>query len=143
MAFPFKSHKPFLRKHTEDEYLKLEQNFISLFIAVKSLSTHCHNRDDASQIYVNFSAMCTRVEQIISEYEEYEAGLGVANQTASGQQDDDDLPHNIGIICNDNERKIIVEALDHMATQLESININDEDAEQVRELSNSIRRVKK
>ena len=38
MPIPFKGQFPVLRKHTEDEYLKLENMFNNLLISVEALS---------------------------------------------------------------------------------------------------------
>ena len=62
MPIPFKGQFPVLRKHTEDEYLKLENMFNNLLISVEALSVIS---EDDSNFETKLNRLVMRLEQIV------------------------------------------------------------------------------
>ena len=62
---------PFLKKHSEKQYLDLETNYLNLFSALESLLTITEGEylDSDSQRLIHFIALCTRINDIISRFQ--------------------------------------------------------------------------
>ena len=62
---------PFLKRHSEKQYLDLETNYLNLFGAVSSLLTITEGEDlnSDSQRLSHFNALCTRVHEIVNRFE--------------------------------------------------------------------------
>ena len=122
-----------LVKHSEKEYLKLEQNFKSLFNAVGSLMTITEGENLDTEIA--FNALCGRINQIYEEYQDFKGSLSL-----QGQSDQDpatthtDSPSPSYLIVGDEEKKMIVESLHNMACMYSG----DRDAKDFESLANEI-----
>ena len=141
MAVPFKGDFPFLKKHTEDEYLKLENNFKNLFIAVKSLAVIYENSDNKDNI--KLGALSIGVERIINEYKEFEGNLTLQSKYSSSDSattiQKDGSPHKFAIRISEKELNLITESLDNMSNLLGS---SDHEHIRYNKLSNELKDIK-
>tara|TARA_Y100001938_G_scaffold109031_2_gene149021 strand:- start:2424 stop:2849 length:426 start_codon:yes stop_codon:yes gene_type:complete len=141
MAVPFKGDFPFLKKHTEDEYLKLETNFKNLFIAVKSLAVIYENSDNKNS--VKLGALSMSIERIINEYKEFEGSLtlqGASSSNSATTNQQDDSPQKFAFRVNEEELDMMVESLEHLACML---GVDDHDFPKYNTLAEEIKKLKR
>jgi|TARA_Y100000310_G_scaffold33278_1_gene31471 hypothetical protein len=120
-----------LVKHSEKEYLELEKNFKSLFIAVGSLMTitEVENPD----VEVAFNALGSRINQIYEEHQDFKGGLSIQGHSDQDSAHMDPLSPSY-LIVDDEEKKMIVESLHNMACMYSG----DRDAKDFESLANEI-----
>ena len=115
MAIPFKGDYPFLRKHSEDEYLKLENMFNNLLIAVESLKVvyeNEHNRDT-----IKLGALAHSIERILPEYQEFRGNLTFQGKSSlKDSATTKESPYAFRV--NKEEHSMILESLEHLAIML-------------------------
>lgn len=119
MAYPFNGNFPLLKKHTEDEYLKLENEFKNLFIAVRSLVVIYENTNHKDDI--KLGALSKRINQIIGDYKDFEGSLTLKSTHSLDSATTihkKDSPQKYAFRVSKNELDLIIEGLDNMAILL-------------------------
>ena len=118
MTHPFKGDFPILRKHSEDEYLTLENNFKALVNAVGSLFVITETGEES--IEIKYSALTQRLNQIYDHYESIKGDLSFDGR--SDQRDSaaihTDPPYKFAIRINADEKKMIEDSLYNLASML-------------------------
>jgi len=118
MTHPFKGDFPFLRKHSENEYLDLENNFKALVNAIGSLFVITETGEESVEI--KYGALTQRLNQIFEHYEPIKGSLSFDGQ--SDQRDSatthTDSPCKFAIRINEEEKKMITDSLYNLASML-------------------------
>lgn len=118
-----------LSEHTEKEYLDLETNYLNLFIFVQSLLTITENKDiiSDSQRLAHFNALTIRLNEGISRFEKFTKDLRSNLFTRnSASSDSEGKEYEVRILATKQEKKLIIEALEHMANSYPEMKIADE-----------------
>ncbi len=114
MPIPFKGQFPVLRKHTEDEYLKLENMFNNLLISVEALSVIS---EDDSNFETKLNRLVMRIEQIVPEYQEFRESLTLQGKSSlEDSATTNDSPYAFRVTKK--EHKMILDSLEHLALML-------------------------
>jgi len=121
---------PFLKKHSEEQYLELEKNYLNLYNFLQSLLsiTECEDLDSDSQKLSHFDALCMRINQTVEKYSKFANKVrdvmfkGDSATTTSFPEP----VGNIMITVNKQEYSLIIEALEHMANAYPNLKVADE-----------------
>ena len=118
-----------LTQHTESQYLELETNYLNLFIFVQSLLAITENKDidSDSQRLSHFNALTIRVTEGVNRFEKFTQALR-SNLFArnSASSDSEGNPYEVRILTSKEEKKLIIEALEHMANSYPDLKVSDE-----------------
>ena len=134
MPFPF-------NKHSENQYLELEKNYLNLFNFVQSLLTITEGEDleNNDMKLSHFNALCIRLNEGVEQYSKF-------TEKVRGNQFQGDSanplayePSQILIKCDSNEHQLIIEALEHIANSFPDHRISDS----FQVLADNIKKVKK
>ena len=121
---------PFLKKHSEEQYLNLEKNYLNLFNFLQSLLSITEGEDlsSDSQKLNHFDALCMRVNQTVEEYSNFANEVrGVMFKGDSATTTSYPEPvGNVMITVNKQEYSLIIEALEHMANAYPNLKVADE-----------------
>jgi hypothetical protein len=120
---------PFTQKHSEKQYLDLETNYLNLFNALSSLLTITEGEDldSDSQRLSHFNALCTRVNEIVARFSKVTEQVQTSkfkgdSATTSSKSD----PASVILLWVDQEeRGLIVEALENYALLLDDYKVSD------------------
>ena len=120
---------PFLQKHSEKQYLDLEANYLNLFNALSSLLTITEGEDldSDSQRLSHFNALCTRINEIVARFSKVTEQVQTSkfkgdSATTSSKSD----PASVILLWVDQEeRGLIVEALENYALMLDDYKVSD------------------
>ena len=120
---------PFLQKHSEKQYLDLETNYLNLFNALSSLLTITEGEDlnSDSQRLSHFNALCTRINEIVARFSKVTEQVQTSkfkgdSATTSSKSD----PASVILLWVDQEeRGLIVEALENYALMLDDYKVSD------------------
>tara|TARA_R110002020_G_scaffold117911_4_gene269487 strand:+ start:6038 stop:6445 length:408 start_codon:yes stop_codon:yes gene_type:complete len=125
MPVPFNQK---ISEHTESQYLELETNYLNLFIFVKSLLAITENKDinSDSQRLSHFNALTIRVTEGVNRFEKFtqvlQSNLFSRNSASS---DSVGNPYEVRILTSKEEKKLIIEALEHMACSYPDLKVSD------------------
>ena len=133
---------PFLKKHSEKQYLDLETNYLNLFNALSSLLTITEGEDldSDSQRLSHFNALCTRINEIVDRFSKVTEQVQTSelkgdSATTSSKSD----PASVILLwVNQHERALIVEALENYSLMLNDYKVSDN----FTKLANEIKEVK-
>ena len=134
---------PFLKKHSEKQYLDLETNYLNLFNALSSLLTITEGEDldSDSQRLIHFNALCTRINDIISRFQkvtEQVRDSKVKGDSATTTSHPD--PASVILMwLTHKDHKLIIEALENYSLMLHDYKASDDLtklANQIKELKN-------
>ena len=136
MPIPFGT----LNKHSEAQYLKLEQKYLNLFNFLESLLTITEGEDldSDSQKLSHFNALCIRVHDGVERFNKFTQQVrGVMFQGNSA------LPRDPGsaevvIYCDKEEHLLIIEALEHLGNSFPDLKVSD----QFQDLADDLKNVK-
>ena len=120
---------PFLQKHSENQYLDLETNYLNLFNALSSLLTITEGEDldSDSQRLSHFNALCTRINEIVDRFTKVTEQVRTSklkgdSATTSSKSD----PASVILLwVNQHERALIVEALENYSLMLNEYKESD------------------
>ena len=121
MPFPF-------NKHSENQYLELEKNYLNLFNFVQSLLTITEGEDleNNDMKLSHFNALCIRLNEGVEQYSKF-------TEKVRGNQFQGDSANNLAsepsqilIKCDRNEHQLIIEALEHIANSFPDLKSSDE-----------------
>ena len=120
---------PFLQKHSENQYLDLETNYLNLFNALSSLLTITEGEDldSDSQRLSHFNALCTRINEIVDRFTKVTEQVQTSklkgdSATTSSKSD----PASVILLwVNQHERALIVEALENYSLMLNEYKVSD------------------
>tara|TARA_R100000278_G_scaffold14401_2_gene15080 strand:- start:440 stop:865 length:426 start_codon:yes stop_codon:yes gene_type:complete len=120
---------PFTQKHSEKQYLDLETNYLNLFNALSSLLTITEGEDlnSDSQRLSHFNALCTRINEIVARFSKVTEQVQTSkfkgdSATTSSKSD----PASVILLWVDQEeRGLIVEALENYALLLDDYKVSD------------------
>ena len=120
---------PFIQKHSEKQYLDLETNYLNLFNALSSLLTITEGEDlnSDSQRLSHFNALCTRINEIVARFSKVTEQVQTSkfkgdSATTSSKSD----PASVILLWVDQEeRGLIVEALENYALMLDDYKVSD------------------
>ena len=120
---------PFIQKHSEKQYLDLETNYLNLYNALSSLLTITEGEDlnSDSQRLSHFNALCTRVNEIVERFSKVTEQVQTSkfkgdSATTSSKSD----PASVILLWVDQEeRGLIVEALENYALMLDDYKVSD------------------
>ena len=134
---------PFLKKHSEKQYLDLETNYLNLYNAICSLLTITEGEDleSDSQKLSHFNALCVRVNEIINRFEkvtEQVRDSKVKGDSATTTSHPD--PALVILMwLTHQDHKLIIEAVENYALMLDDYKISNDLnklANQIKELKN-------
>jgi hypothetical protein len=131
---------PFLKKHSEEQYIDLEKNYLNLYNFLQSLLTITEGEDldSDSQKITHFNALCMRINQGIEEYANFTdrvKALMFKRYSATTSSKPDPVG-DIKIICNKKEYELILEAIEHIAHSFPDLKVADEFHDLARDLKN-------
>lgn len=118
-----------LAKHTEKQYLDLETNYLNLFNFVQSLLSITENKniDSDSQRLIHFNALTSRLTEGINRFDKFTKDLRSNLFTRnSASSDSEGKDYEVRILATKQEKKLIIEALEHMANSYPDMKIADE-----------------
>ena len=134
---------PFLKKHSEVQYLNLETSYLNLYNAISSLLTITEGEDleSDSQKLSHFNALCMRINETVSRFSKFtdqvrESKVKGDSATTSSFPDPGSV---ILLWVNHLEKDLIVESLENYALMLDDYKISDnlnKLANQIKELKN-------
>ena len=126
MPVPFNQK---LSQHTEKQYLELETNYLNLYNFVQSLLTITENKDidSDSQRLSHFNALTIRVTEGVRRFEKFTQALQ-SNLFARNSASSDSVgkPYEVRILTTKEEKKLIIEALEHMSNSYPDLKVSDE-----------------
>ena len=102
-----------IREHSEDQYLKLEANFMNLYNSVQSLLTITEGEDldNDEQKIIHFNALCKRINDITEHYQK--AYKKTVNDMYKGDRDkQENTPYRHNFL-NEKEYRMVLECIDH------------------------------
>lgn len=106
-----------INKHSESQYLKLEQDYLNLFNFLESLLTITEGEDldSDTQKLSHFSALCIRVNEGVERFNELTRR--VRDVMLNGNSELPRAPGSAEVIvyCSQTELKLIEDALEHMS----------------------------
>ena len=122
-----------INKHTEEQYLELETNFLNLFNAVESLLTITEGEDlnSDSQRLSHFNALCERVTSITERFSKIKQGV-LNNMFPKSSINHKPKPL---VSLNENETKKLFECVEHYICMFEREN-------QVSDYKNLLKKIK-
>ena len=132
---------PLIKKHTEDQYLELEKNFLNLFNFVQSLLTITEGEDlESNDLKLShFNALCIRLNEGVEQYSKFTEKVRGNQLQGDSANPLASEPSQILIKCNHEENKLIIEALEHIANSFPDDRISNS----FQLLADDIKKVKK
>jgi hypothetical protein len=135
MPVPFNQK---LEEHTEKQYLELETNYLNLFNFLQSLLTITENKDidSDSQKIIHFNALTIRLNEGLRRFLKFTKDLrsnSISRNSASSDSEGD--PYEVRILTSKEEKKLIIEALEHMANSYPDLKVSD----QFQQIANDIK----
>jgi|3_EtaG_2_1085321.scaffolds.fasta_scaffold10210_3 hypothetical protein len=134
MPIPFGT----LNKHSEAQYLKLEQKYLNLFNFLESLLTITEGEDldSDSKKLTHFNALCIRINEGIERFNKFTQQV----RDVMFHGNSATLPRvpesaEIVIYCNKEEHKLIIDSLEHIANSFPDLHT----ADQFHDLANDIK----
>ncbi len=125
MPVPFNQK---LSQHTEKQYLELETNYLNLYNFVQSLLTITENKDidSDSQRLSHFNALTIRVTEGVKRFEKFTKDLRSNVFTRnSASSNSEGKPYEVRILATKKEKKLIIEALEHMSNSYPDLKVSD------------------
>ena len=127
---------PFLKEHSEAQYLKLEEKYLNLYNFLESLLiiTEGEDLESDSQRLVHFNALCKTINEGVDRFHKITQQV----REVMFQGDSATIPPNNGlagktfkqeksnIMVTVNELALIVEGLENSAMMLVNLKISDE-----------------
>jgi hypothetical protein len=119
---------PFIKKHSENQYLELESHYLNLHSFLKSLLTITEGEDldSDSQRLTHFNALCERLHEGIERFNKITKQVqdskfkGDSATTSSYPESAE-----VVIYCTKEERDDIVEALENYSLMFNDLKISD------------------
>ena len=125
MPIPFGT----LNKHSETQYLKLEQKYLNLFNFLESLLTITEGEDldSDSQKLSHFNALCIRVNEGVERFNKFTQQVRDVMFNGNSAT----LPRvpgsaEIVIYCGKEEHLLIIEALEHLGNSFPDLKVSDQ-----------------
>tara|TARA_R110000744_G_scaffold361699_4_gene469556 strand:- start:3273 stop:3656 length:384 start_codon:yes stop_codon:yes gene_type:complete len=117
-----------MSRHTEKDYLDLETNYLNIYNFVQSLLTITENKDidSDSQRLSHFNALTIRINEGVSRFEKFTKDLRsnlFAQDSASPSSEGKD--YEVRILATKEEKKLIIEALEHMSNSYPDLKVSD------------------
>ena len=117
-----------MSRHTEKDYLDLETNYLNIYNFVQSLLTITENKDidSDSQRLSHFNALTIRINEGVSRFEKFTKALRsnlFAQDSASPSSEGKD--YEVRILTTKEEKKLIIEALEHMSNSYPDLKVSD------------------
>ena len=137
MPIPFGT----LNKHSEAQYLKLEQKYINLFNFLESLLTITEGEDleSDSKKLNHFNALCMRINDGVERFNKFTQQVrDVMFHGNSATLPRDPGSAEIVIYCNKEEHQLMIEALEHLGNSFPDSKRSDE----FQDLADDIRNLK-
>jgi hypothetical protein len=136
MPIPFGT----LNKHSEAQYLKLEQKYLNLFNFLESLLTITEGEDldSDSKKLTHFNALCIRVNDGVEQFSKFTQQ--VRDVMFHGNSALPRYPGSAEIViyCNKEEHRLMIEALEHLGNSFPDSKRSDE----FQDLADDIRNLK-
>ena len=124
MPIPFGT----LNKHSESQYLKLEQKYINLFNFLESLLTITEGEDldSDSKKLTHFNALCMRVNDGVEQFSKFTQQ--VRDVMFHGNSALPQAPGSAEIVIyfNKEEHRLMIEALEHLGNSFPDLKRSDE-----------------
>ena len=125
MPIPFGT----LNKHSEAQYLKLEQKYLNLFNFLESLLTITEGEDldSDSKKLTHFNALCMRINEGVERFNKFTQQVRDVMFNGNSAT----LPRvpesaEIVIYCTKGEHKLMIEALEHIGNSFPDLKRSDE-----------------
>ena len=117
-----------MSRHTEKDYLDLETNYLNIYNFVESLLTITENKaiDSDSQRLSHFNALTIRINEGVSRFEKFTKALRsnlFAQDSVSPSSEGKD--YEVRILTTKEEKKLIIEALEHMSNSYPDLKVSD------------------
>jgi hypothetical protein len=139
---------PFLKEHSEKQYLDLETKYLNLYNFLESLLTITEGEDlnSESQRLNHFTALCKRINEGVKRFNTFtqqvrevmfqgdSAAISPLNELAGKVSKNQE----IGIKVSEDELRLIVEGLDNSAYMLSGQKVSDD----FKKLSEEIQEIK-
>ena len=124
MPIPFGT----LNKHSESQYLKLEQKYINLFNFLESLLTITEGEDldSDSKKLSHFNALCIRVNDGVEQFSKFTQQVRDVMFHGNSALPRDPGSAEIVIYCNKEEHRLMIEALEHLGNSFPDLKRSDE-----------------
>ena len=123
MPIPFGT----LNKHSEAQYLKLEQKYLNLFNFLESLLTITEGEDldSDSQKLSHFNALCIRVNEGVERFNKFTQQVRDVMFQGNSALPRDPGSAEIVIYCGKEEHVLIIEALEHLGNSFPDLKVSD------------------
>lgn len=124
MPIPFGT----LNKHSESQYLKLEQKYLNLFNFLESLLTITEGEDldSDSKKLSHFNALCMRINEGIERFSKFTQQVrDVMFNENSATTPQSPGSAEVVIYCTKDEHKLMIEALEHIGNSYPDLRIAD------------------
>ena len=140
MPVPFNKYQKYFNEHSEEQYLKLEQQYLNLYIFLQSLLTITEGEDldDDSNKIIHFNVLCKRINQGVEDY--YDFTQQVRDSMFKGDSaTTSSYPESAGVVvwCTKEERELMIEALEHIANSFPDLKKANEFNELAKDLIKS------
>jgi len=124
MPIPFGT----LNKHSEAQYLKLEQKYLDLFNFLESLLTITQSEDlnSDSQKLNHFNAFCIRVNEGVERFNKFTQQVRDVMFQGNSALPRDPGSAEIVIYCGKEEHVLIIEALEHLGNSFPDLKVSDQ-----------------
>ena len=118
---------PFINKHNEEQYLKLEQEYLNLYGFLESLLTITEGEDldSNSQKLSHFNALCIRINEGLNQFNKTTKQVRAAKFGNSATTPSVPESAEVVIYCNKKERDYMVEALENYSLMLDNLKVSD------------------
>ena len=129
-----------LNKHSEAQYLKLEQKYLNLFNFLESLLTITDGEDldSDSQKLSHFNALCIRVHDGVERFNKFTQQVRDVMFQGNSALPRDPGSAEIVIYCGKGEYQLIIEALEHLGNSFPDLKRSD----QFQDLADDLKNVK-
>lgn len=119
---------PLIKKHTEDQYLELEKNFLNLFNFNQSLLTITEGEDleNNDMKLSHFNALCIRLNEGVEQFSKFAEKVRGNQFQGDSANNLASEPSQIVIKCDYEEYKKIIESLEHIANSFPDLKSSDE-----------------
>ena len=117
-----------INKHSESQYLKLEQDYLNLFNFLESLLTITEGEDldSDTQKLSHFSALCIRVNEGVERFNELTRQVRDVMFHGNSALPRDPGSAEIIIYCNKEEHRLMIEALEYLGNSFPDLKRSDE-----------------
>ena len=136
MPIPFGT----LNKHSESQYLKLEQKYLNLFNFLESLLTITEGEDldSDSKKLSHFNALCIRVNEGVERFNKFTQQVRDVMFQGNSALPRDPGSAEIVIYCGKEEYQLIIEALEHLGNSFPDLKRSD----QFQDLADNLKNLK-